>query len=506
MPFKSRWQIDIPDTHLASLLFTSPDHPLSKTHHSFAEAARPDTHYFTTHDFRLWSQRFAAGLRKSGLQPGDRVLLFSGNDLFFPVVFMGVIMAGGVFSGANPTFVARELAYQLEDSGARYLICADTSLDTGIEAAQMAGMGRDRVFVFNNEIYDGRGAAKDGCRYWGDLVAPPAEGARFAWESLSTPEGADRTLALNYSSGTTGRPKGVEISHKNYVANMLQYNLQAQLNPDYEARNVRARWLCFLPMYHAMAQNIFIAAALRRNVPVYIMPKFDFIKMLDYTQKFRISDLILVPPVVVALAKHPAVKQYDLSSVEAVGSGAAPLGREVCEEVEGLWEPGRINVKQGWGMTEYVHQALPLLSLTMITRTTCSILGWDPKEQSFSASVGELNANCEAKIMADDGVTELGRNERGELWVRGQNVMKGYWRKPDATKETLTADRWLKTGDIAYVDDQNKFYVVDRKKVRRISTNLLATPLTGTGIDQSQRQPGCPGGVGSSPVRSPGHR
>lgn len=356
MPFKSRWHIDIPDTHLASLLFTSPDHPLSKTHRSFAEAARPDTHYFTTHDFRLWSQRFAAGLRKSGLQPGDRVLLFSGNDLFFPVVFMGVIMAGGIFSGANPTFVARELAYQLEDSEARYLICADTSLDTGIEAAQMAGMGRDRVFAFNNEIYDGRGEAKNGCRYWGDLVAPAAQGARFAWESLSTPAGADRTLALNYSSGTTGRPKGVEISHKNYVANTLQYNLQAQLYPDYEARNARASWLCFLPMYHAMAQNIFIAAALRRNIPVYIMPKFDFIKMLEYTQKFRISDLILVPPVVVALAKHPAVKQYDLSSVEAVGSGAAPLGREVCEEVEGLWEPGRINVKQGWGMTELVYR------------------------------------------------------------------------------------------------------------------------------------------------------
>lgn len=354
MPFTSRWQIDIPDTHLASLLFTSPTASLSKTHRSFSEAARPDSHYFTTHDFRLWSQRFAAGLRKSGLKPGDRVLLFSGNDLFFPVVFMGVIMAGGVFTGANPTFVARELAYQLQDSGARYLICADGSLETGVEAAQMAGLGRERVFVFDNRIYDGQGAGRLGCPYWGSLVASVEEGNGFAWEELSTPEKADSTLALNYSSGTTGVPKGVIISHKNYVANMLQYNHQAVLNPDYEARNARTRWLCFLPMYHAMAQNIFIAAALRRSVPVYIMPKFDFIKVLEYTQKFRITDLILVPPVVVALAKHPAVKKFDLSSVEAVGSGAAPLGREVCEEVEALWEPGKINVKQGWGMTEYV--------------------------------------------------------------------------------------------------------------------------------------------------------
>jgi 4-coumarate--CoA ligase len=105
-------------------------------------------------------------------------------------------------------------------------------------------------------------------------------------------------------------------------------------------------------MYHAMAQNIFIAAALYRATPVYIMPKFDFVRMLEYTQRFRITDYILVPPVVVALAKHPAVKDFDLSSVESVGSGAAPLGREVCEVVEGLWPAGRINVKQGWGMTE----------------------------------------------------------------------------------------------------------------------------------------------------------
>lgn len=359
MPFTSRWQIDIPNTHLATLLFTSPTYPLSKTHRSFSEAARPDTHFFSTHDFRLWSQRFAAGLRRAGLRAGDRVLLFSGNDLFFPVVFMGTVMAGGVFSGANPAFVARELAYQLSDSGASFLICAAGSLDTGVEAARAAGLPRERVFVFDNALYDGGGAGRGGCPYWGELVAGEEEGAGFAWEELGTAELADRTLALNYSSGTTGAAKGVEISHKNYVANMLQYNHQAELNPDYEARNARTRWLCFLPMYHAMAQNIFIAAALRRNVPVYIMPKFDFVKMLEYTQKFRITDLILVPPVVVALAKHPVVKEFDLGSVEGIGSGAAPLGREVCEEVEALWEPGKLNLKQGYGMTEYVSPPFP---------------------------------------------------------------------------------------------------------------------------------------------------
>ncbi|KAJ5833836.1 4-coumarate-CoA ligase [Penicillium riverlandense] len=460
MPYKSRWRLDVPNAHLATLLLTSPTAELSKTHRCFLEAARPDTHYFTTHSFRLWSQRFALGLQKSGLRRGDRVLMFSGNDLFFPVVFMGIIMAGGIFSGANPTYVARELAYQLQDSGATYLICARASLDTGLEAAQLTGMGRDRVFVFDDTLYDGRGVGEKGCQHWGELVASPEEAQGFAWEELSTPELADTVLALNYSSGTTGRPKGVEITHKNYVANLLQYTHLARLNPDYEAKLARARWLCFLPLYHAYSQNVNIGAALYRNTPVYIMPKFDFIKMLEYTQKYRISDLILVPPVVVALAKHPAVKDYDLSSVEGMGSGAAPLAREVCEEVEALWPPGKINIKQGWGMTE----------------TTCSILGWDPTEKSFSASVGELNANCEAKIMAEDGVTEImDRNKRGELWVRGQNIMKGYWRNPEATKSTKTEDGWLKTGDIAFVDDQGKFHVVDRmKELIKVKGNQVA--------------------------------
>lgn len=196
-----------------------------------------------------------------------------------------------------------------------------------------------------------------------------------------------------------------------------------------------------------MAQTIFGLNALKQNIPVYFMAKFDFVQMLEYTQKYRITFLILVPPVVVALAKHPITKKYDLSSVENVGSGAAPLGREVCVELEKLWPNGQVNVKQGWGMTEI----------------TCSALGWHPEEYSDSFSVGELNANTEAKIV-DEADKEVAQGERGEIWVRAPNVMKGYWNRPDATAETLTPDGWLKTGDIAYVDQSGKFFIVDRKK------------------------------------------
>ena len=351
MPLKSRWSIPIPDAALPTVIFKSPTHPLSKTRRSFSDAARPDTHYLTTHDYRLWCQRFAAGLRKSGLRPGDRVLLFSANNLLFPVAFMGVVMAGCIFTGANPTYTPRELAYQLKDSGASYLLCADGSIDTGLAAADSIGMGRDKVFVYNDAVYDGKVEGLKGCRHWGELIASEEEGSRFVWDPLGSPAEADRTLALNYSSGTTGVPKGVEISHKNYVANLLQFNHSTTLDPDYEARRKDARFLCFLPFYHAMAQNIFIASALMREIPVYIMARFDFVQMLEYIQKFRTSDLIMVPPIAIALTKHPAVKQYDLSSIQSLGSGAAPLGLEVSEELESMFS-NRMNVRQGWGMTE----------------------------------------------------------------------------------------------------------------------------------------------------------
>ncbi|KAF2182004.1 4-coumarate-CoA ligase-like protein [Zopfia rhizophila CBS 207.26] len=454
MVLKSRWSFETPQKSLPSYIFESPTATLPTTA-AFISTSDPDNHYLSVADYRLYAQRVASGLLRSGLQPGDRVLLYSGNTLFFPCVVMGVIMAGGIFTGANPTYVTRELAYQLKDSSARYLICAEGSLETGLAAAKEVGLGVDRIFVFDNGVatFEGKWEDKETpagkIRHWTWLLDSEEKGKAFYWKDLKTDEELDRVIALNYSSGTTGVAKGVMITHKNYVANCSQQIYIIQQHPDYVEKKKRQRLLCFLPMYHAMAQAVFCVNAMVQRVPVYMMPKFDFLEMLQCIQKFHITDLILVPPVVVAMAKHPATRKFDLSSVESVGSGAAPLGREVCAELEKLWPDGRVNVKQGWGMTE----------------ATCAVTTFHPAALSLSFSVGELAPNCEAKIVLDDeGKVEAEQGERGEIWVKAPNVMKGYWKKPEATKETITEDGWLKTGDIAYVDKDNNFFIVDRKK------------------------------------------
>lgn len=363
MPITSRWTIDIPQVSLASLLLTSPAHPLSDDA-IFLDAGSPATKYLTQNSYRVWSQRFAAGLRRAGLKDGDRVLLFSANSIFFPVIFMGVIMAGGVFTGSNPLSVASELAYQLKDSDASFLLCATANLNTGLEAAIQAGLPKGQIFVFDDAPITGEiGQPSLGCDHWSSLLSSEAEGKAFHWKDLSLPNECHQTVALNYSSGTTGFPKGVEITHYNYVAHTLQMQHMDNLLADSMVRKAVDRWLCFLPMYHAMAQAVFISLALRRGIPVYIMSHFSFIKMLEYVQDFRITRLMVIPSVLVKMAKDSRIRRgdWDLSSIVELGCGAAPLAGDIIKELKTEWpwnddrvdERGKLAVTQGYGMTEY---------------------------------------------------------------------------------------------------------------------------------------------------------
>ncbi|KEF59508.1 4-coumarate-CoA ligase [Exophiala aquamarina CBS 119918] len=462
MPYKSRWQIEIPRCSLPTFLFGSsanlPHSPSNPNKVCLADAARPNTHFFTRATYQLWCQRFALGLQQSGLfKEGDRLLLFSPNNIFVPVVFLGTLLAGGIFTGANPSFTPRELAYQLRDSEASLLLCHSSITESGIQAAKRAGLDLSRVFVFDDAIFDGTGSSSHGLWYWSQLVSPNLEQAEvFAWNDLTGLGECNTTLALNYSSGTTGLPKGVEVTHLNYLANTLQTGQTVKNHLDYEKRSLNSASLAYLPLYHAYGQTVYIALYFHHERTAYVMPKFDFIKMLEYTEKFKVSDMNLVPPIALALAKYPDLDKYDLSSVTFLGCGAAPLSRDIAEQVEkrlnkNRKEEDRLNLRQGWGMTE----------------CTCSLLYPDINEEVNTNTVGEPNANCEAMIV-DEGtgkeITARGPEARGELWCRGENVMKGYWRNPKATAETLTPGGWLKTGDIAYVSEKGHFVIVDRIK------------------------------------------
>ena len=215
MPIKSRWTIDVPDCSLPSYLLGSPTGPLDDLKPQFLDAANP-ARSLTLASYRLWCQRFAAGLCREGLASGERVLVMSANDLMYPVVFLGIIMAGGVFTGSNPNVVAQELAHQLRDSDATFLICNEVVLDTGVQAAEAIGMSKDKIFIFNSDVFDGKSIIKKEYRHWSELILSEKEGNDFIWDNLTAPEACHKTLALNYSSGTTGLPKGVEITHKNY--------------------------------------------------------------------------------------------------------------------------------------------------------------------------------------------------------------------------------------------------------------------------------------------------
>lgn len=171
MPYRPRWSVSVPIIDVPSFIFTSPtallpDKPV------FVDCKSPDTHFLTLNTFREWSKRIAACLAAAGLKPGDRVLLWSGNSIFFPAVAMGVIMAGGIFTSGNPSFPPRELAHQLRDADVWFLLAAEAYVDFALERANFAGLSRDQVFLFNNAPFDGCGEDKDGIQHWQRLTQP----------------------------------------------------------------------------------------------------------------------------------------------------------------------------------------------------------------------------------------------------------------------------------------------------------------------------------------------
>ncbi len=369
-------------------------------------------------------ERVAAGLAARGFGRGDVFGILSPNLPEFPIAFHGVVRAGGVATTMNPLSAVDELAHQLGDSGAKYLLTIPQLMESAKAAADRAGV--EEVFVFGEA---------EGATPFASLLAPGGDPP-----DLSDLDPAEALAALPYSSGTTGFPKGVMLTHRNLVANVEQFEGIDDGSEDDVLIGI-------LPFFHIYGMTVIANAALKAGSTVVTMPRFDLEQFLQLIQDHKVTKGFVVPPILVALAKHPVVDNYDLSSLVRLTSGAAPLGQELAAAVA---ERLGCQVNQGYGMTE----TSPVTHMVPARRTDWTKYG----------SVGPLIPGVQAQIVDVDTAEEVADGERGELWIRGENVMKGYYNNPEATARTVDADGWLHTGDVAVVDQDGDFFIVDRVK------------------------------------------
>ena len=366
--------------------------------------------------------RAAAGLAARGFRKGDVFAIFSPNLPEYAVAFHAISLLGGIVTTINPLSTAAEIAAQLRDAGAKFLLTVPSLLEKAQAAA--AGAGIAELFVF--------GAAAGATPF-----------ARLLESEGRVPEveinPAEDTVALPYSSGTTGISKGVMLTHRNMVANLAQLEATEHLSAD-------DTLVCVLPLFHIYGMTVIMNYGLFMGATIVMLPRFELEQFLRVIQDYGVTHAHLVPPIVLALTKHPAVDRFDFSRLRTIFSAAAPLGVELGRACA---ERLDCSLLQGYGMTE----ASPATHMS-------------PRqaERVREGSVGCPVSLTEARIVDTETGAELGVGQKGEICVRGPQVMKGYINRPDATAQTIDAEGWLHTGDIGYADADGHFYIVDRVK------------------------------------------
>jgi acyl-CoA synthetase (AMP-forming)/AMP-acid ligase II len=364
----------------------------------------------------------AAGLAGRGFGKGDVLGIYMPNVPEYAVAFHGVASAGGKSTTANPLYTAGELAHQLSDSGAKLLLTVAPFLEAAREAADKAGIG-DEVHVLGEA---------DGAKPFTDLLGDPGAAPDIEIDPESD------LAVLPYSSGTTGLPKGVMLSHSNLVANLEQVQGAFPMGSDDTLIGV-------LPFFHIYGMTVIMNLGLRHGATIVTMPRFDLEQFLGLISEHGVTRAFVVPPIALALAKHPIVDDHDLSSVRTIMSGAAPLGAELAETVAKRID---CDVIQGYGLTE-------TSPVTHVIR---------PHGENKPGSIGPLLAGTECRLVDPETGEDVGEGERGELWIRGPQVMRGYLNNEEATAATVDEEGWLHTGDIGVVDSDGYFEIVDRLK------------------------------------------
>jgi acyl-CoA synthetase (AMP-forming)/AMP-acid ligase II len=364
----------------------------------------------------------ATGLSRRGVRRGDVVALASPNCLEYAIAFHAAVLAGAAVSTVNPLAPAPELTRQLTHSGARWLITTAAMFeDSGQQAAAAAGLGQDSVLVF--------GKAPGAVPFASVLTTGPAAPA----DRRASP---DDLAYLPYSSGTTGLPKGVMIAHRNLVANLCQIRAVHKVRREDVV-------LAALPWFHIFGLQSCLNLGLREGATIITMPRFDLREFLRLVQEHKVTRVNVVPPIVLALARQPAVDDYDTSSLRLISSGAAPLGAglaQACAQRLGC------RVNQAYGMTEIgMSHAMP-------------------DADGSLECVGPALPGIDCRVIDHTTGLDVQPGAVGELLVRGAANMRGYLGNPEATAAIVDADGFVHTGDIVIADHTGRFRVVDRLK------------------------------------------
>ncbi len=422
MIFKSPYpDIEVPDTPVATFILE----------HAPRFAAQPALIDGRTGRTLTYAQllaatdQTAAGLAAHGFRKGDVFAIHCSNTPEYAVAFLAVAKLGGSATMASPLFKEAELTGQLKDSGAAYLLTDSEHLATALASARAVKLRE--VFVLG-EVDDNCGATSFSALQNHDGQAPSVE-----------IDPRENIVALPYSSGTTGWPKGVMLTHYNLVAMLRQMETAAVLRE-------RDRVICVVPCYHVYGFHVVLNLALRTGATVVTLPRFDLEEFLKTLQNYEINIVPVVPPIVLELARTPLLDRFDLAKLETLHCGAAPLSVEVASNA---CERLGVRISYGYGMTE-------LSPLSHLTYTG------NGKDKPGSAGYCLPNTTC--KIVGVDSRVELGPGEEGEVCIRGPQVMKGYLNQPGATADLIDDQGWLQTGDVGYADEDGALFIVDRLK------------------------------------------
>jgi acyl-CoA synthetase (AMP-forming)/AMP-acid ligase II len=388
----------------------------------------PSGRTYTYRQLPEYINRLASGFADHGLAKGEVFAIYSPNLPEYALAFHAVATLGLATTMVPPLFTDEEIVRQLGDSGAKYLLTIPQLMGKARAVADASGISK--LFVIGEA---------DGAVPFASLL-----------KGEDKPSGVEidfreDLVALPYSSGTTGFPKGVMLTHRNLVS-MLRL-MEAN-----EAFNENDTMVCVVPMYHLYGLHIVVNLGLSQGATIITVPRYDLDQFLQVLEQYKVTVAPLVPPLVLALSRAPQVEEHDLSALRVIHCGAATLADHIasaCSRRLGC------QIKYGYGMTE----VSPLSHASLADTRTHK-----------PGSVGYCLSNTECKIVDYTTGAELGPDQEGEIWVRGPQVMKGYLGKPEATAEMIGPDGWLRTGDIGYSDNDGRLFVVDRLK-ELIKTN-----------------------------------